>query len=258
MAATPEGRAPGERASAGRARVASNAGSPRNLLMTKPAISAWSAGSSTATRAEEVREHAAAVDVADHERPGGRRPARAPCWRCRSARRLISAGEPAPSQTTTSNRARSSARLAVTTSSSAALRRWYDSALTVPSTRPRTTTWPERSLPGLSSTGLNATLGARPQAAPACACARPISPPSARDDGVVGHVLRLERRHRDAPPVQPPAEPRHDHALARVGRRAGDQQRTPHTRTLRPGTRIPAPLPTVNGCGSCCGPGGSR
>ena len=58
-----------------------------------------------------------------------------------------------------------------------------------------------------------------------------------RHDGVVGHVLRLERRHRDPPPVQPPAEPRHDRALARIGRRTGDQQRTPHTRTLRPGTR---------------------
>ena len=95
------------------------------------------------------------------------------------ARRLISAGEPAPSQTTTSNRDRRSARVAVTTSSSAALRSRYDSALTVPCARPSTTTCDDRSLPGLSSTGLNATLGASPHACACMAWARPISPPSA-------------------------------------------------------------------------------
>jgi hypothetical protein len=44
--------------------------------------------------------------------------------------------------------------------------------------RPSTTTCELRSLPGLSSTGLNATLGSSPQACACIACARPISPPS--------------------------------------------------------------------------------
>ena len=68
--------------------------------------------------------------------------------------------------------------MAVTTSSSAPLRSRYDSALTVPCARPSTTTCDDRSLPGLSSTGLNATLGASPHACACIACARPISPPS--------------------------------------------------------------------------------
>src|SRR6185312_17364647 len=58
-------------------------------------------------------------------------------------------------------------------------RSWYDRALTVPCAFPSTTTWELRSLPGLSSTGLNATLGSSPQACACIACARPISPPSA-------------------------------------------------------------------------------
>ena len=53
-----------------------------------------------------------------------------------------------------------------------------DIALTVPCAFPSTTTCDDRSLPGLSSTGLNATLGASPHACACIACARPISPPS--------------------------------------------------------------------------------
>src|SRR6266568_3076121 len=43
---------------------------------------------------------------------------------------------------------------------------------------PRTTSCERRSLPGLSSTGLNRTLGSSPHARACSACARPISPPS--------------------------------------------------------------------------------
>ncbi|GAA4872556.1 hypothetical protein GCM10023403_43860 [Pseudonocardia benzenivorans] len=94
------------------------------------------------------------------------------------ARRLISAGDPAPSQTTTSNRARNPANDSATTAPNAAVRARYDTALTCPATRPRTTTCDDRSLPGLSNTGLNSTLGANPHACACIACARPISPPS--------------------------------------------------------------------------------
>src|SRR5215217_3747499 len=51
-------------------------------------------------------------------------------------------------------------------------------ALTVSTTCPRNTSCEVRSLPGLSSIGLNRTLGARPAARACMACARPISPPS--------------------------------------------------------------------------------
>ena len=130
-------------------------------------------------RAEQVREHPAPVDVADHDHRQVRglgqphvrdvggpqvdlgRASRRPR---RPRRRTATAGRPA---------------VAVTTSSSAALRSRYDSALTVPCACPSTTTCDDRSLPGLSSTGLNATLGASPHACACIAWARPISPPSA-------------------------------------------------------------------------------
>jgi hypothetical protein len=50
-------------------------------------------------------------------------------------------------------------------------------ASTVRTASPSSTTWLEWSLPGLSSTGLNRTSGARPQAAACIAWARPSSPP---------------------------------------------------------------------------------
>ena len=50
-----------------------------------------------------------------------------------------------------------------------------------------------------------------------------------RDERVQRHVLRLERRHLHALPGQPPAQPGHQHALARVRTRPGDQQRPSHT-----------------------------
>ena len=95
------------------------------------------------------------------------------------ARRLISAGLPAPSQMTTSKRARRSAsdvergRRAARPSA-----RGSDSADTSPIGWPTHDTWLERSLPGLSSTGFIAASGSTPAAAACIACARPISAPS--------------------------------------------------------------------------------
>ena len=53
--------------------------SPRNLLMTKPATSAWSAGVEQRHGAEQGGEHAAPVDVADHDRRQVRPPGPGPC-----------------------------------------------------------------------------------------------------------------------------------------------------------------------------------
>ena len=49
-----------------------------------------------------------------------------------------------------------------------------------------------------------------------------------RHERVQRHVLRLERRHLHALPGQPPAQPGHQHALARVRTCPGDQQRPSH------------------------------
>ena len=79
---------------------ASSPGSPRNLLMTKPLTRAWSA-TQQGDGPEQGREHAAPVDVADHDdRQPGRRAS--PMLAMSVSRRLISAGLPAPSQMTTS------------------------------------------------------------------------------------------------------------------------------------------------------------
>ncbi len=95
------------------------------------------------------------------------------------ARRLISAGLPAPSQMTTSYSRRNCARLSRATSSRRAACCRYSTASTSPTGLPSTITWLRRSLPGLSSTGFIRASGSRPAAAACMACARPISAPSA-------------------------------------------------------------------------------
>ena len=100
------------------------AASPRNLLITKPATCAWSSASSSASVPNSDGEDAAAVDVADDAAPAGRRRGRGPCSSGRRARRLISAGLPAPSQTTTSKRARRSASAPARSAAAASLSCW--------------------------------------------------------------------------------------------------------------------------------------
>ena len=95
------------------------------------------------------------------------------------ARRLISAGLPAPSQITTSYSRRSWARLSAATSSSRPACPRYSTAPTSPSGWPSTTTWLRHSPPGLSSTGFIRASGSMPAAAACMAWARPISAPSA-------------------------------------------------------------------------------
>ena len=98
--------------------------------------------------------------------------------------RLISAGLPAPSQITTSNRARRSARASSTSGISARLDSWYSAAVCTPVARPITTTWLARSLVGLSSTGFIAASGGTPAATAWTHWAWPISAPSAVTDAL--------------------------------------------------------------------------
>src|SRR6201996_7180160 len=94
------------------------------------------------------------------------------------ARKLISAGEPAPSQMTASNSVRSRANSSCTTADSLLRSDQYSAAVATPATCPLTTSCEVMSLPGLSRIGLNRTLGAKPAARACIAWARPISPPS--------------------------------------------------------------------------------
>src|SRR5271155_1057966 len=94
------------------------------------------------------------------------------------ARKLISAGGPAPSQITTSNSVRNCANSSCTIAESLLRSDQYSAAVTEPATCPPITSCEVVSLPGLSRIGLNRTLGARPAARACIAWARPISPPS--------------------------------------------------------------------------------
>src|SRR5271155_4448685 len=94
------------------------------------------------------------------------------------ARKLISAGEPAPSQITTSNSVRNCANSSCTIADSLLRSDQYSAAGATPATCPLITSCEVMSLPGLSRIGLNRTLGARPAARACIAWARPISPPS--------------------------------------------------------------------------------
>ena len=57
--------------------LSSSSGAPRNLLITKPEISAWSSGDEQGQRAVHGGEHPAAVDVADHDDRQAGRPGQA-------------------------------------------------------------------------------------------------------------------------------------------------------------------------------------
>ena len=154
----------------------SSSRAPRNLLITKPAISAWSAGSSSATvpcsAANTPPRSMSPTTIT------GRPAARArPMLATSVGRRLISAGLPAPSQITTSYSRRSSARLSAATARSRPAWLRYSTASTSPAGWPSSTTWLRRSLPGLSRTGFIRASGSIPAAAACIAWARPISAP---------------------------------------------------------------------------------
>ena len=92
--------------------------------------------------------------------------------------RLISAGEPAPSITTTSFSARSSSSAAATCGQTLALRPRQGARDKASSTRPSSTTWLRVSPSGLSSSGFMRTSGAARAANAWKYWALPISPPA--------------------------------------------------------------------------------
>jgi hypothetical protein len=92
--------------------------------------------------------------------------------------KLISAGEPAPSHSTTSKREHRSARASSTVASRSGLAAWYSAAVMTPTGWPRTTTWLERSPVGFRRIGFMATSGSMPAANAWTPWARPISSPS--------------------------------------------------------------------------------
>ena len=92
--------------------------------------------------------------------------------------RLISAGEPAPSMTTSSHVPASRCRLSRAAAASVALRSRQPARPSAASTRPCTTTCDAVSRSGLSSTGFMSTPGSAPAASAWKYCAAPISAPS--------------------------------------------------------------------------------
>ena len=92
--------------------------------------------------------------------------------------RLISAGEPAPSITTTSFSASSSSSARATTGQTDRLRPRHGMRESSALTWPISTTWLCVSLSGLSSSGFMRTSGAARAASAWKYCALPISPPA--------------------------------------------------------------------------------
>ena len=178
---TARGRAPPSRSRCAIAAMpsANSAGSPRNLLTMKPRISAASSGVEHRLGADEARDHAAAVDVADqHDRHIGRaRKAhigdvvRAQVDLRRAAGALDQHEIGLGAAGARSCRARTASARASSPDTPRPWRCRY--------TRPCTTICAPISLCGFSSTGFMCTLGGTRAARACSACARPISPPSA-------------------------------------------------------------------------------
>ena len=180
--------------------------SPRNLLTMKPLSSARSAGSSSAR---------VPTRLAIRRRGRCRRPAR-PARRAASAkpmlamspaRRLISAGLPAPSTRTRSASPRAARSSPAPSAAASASARDTRAACALPSTRPCTTTCAPVSVCGFSSTGFMWTDGATPQARACSAWARPISPPSAVTAALFDMFCGLNGRTRRPRRVKARARP---------------------------------------------------
>ncbi len=199
---------------------ANSAGSPRNLLTRKPRISAASAASITAPGADQARDHAAAVDVADeHDRHvgGARKPhigdVVVPQVHFRGAARAFDQHEVGRLlECARSCRARTASGRA----SCPGKPRPWRSRTPCPARRPARPT----SLCGLSSTGFMCTLagnarGARLQRLGAADLAAIL-----RHRRIVRHVLRLERPHPQVAVGEGARQPGHDQRLADVGARA--------------------------------------
>ena len=136
----------------------SRAASPRNLLSTKPRRRARSAsGSSAQVPYRWAKAPPRSISATSRQR--------ASAWRATRrlttslAIRLISAGEPAPSITTTSWLARSASSAAAICGQTRSLRPRQGSSPSAWSTCPISTTWLRVSASGLSSSGFMRTSG---------------------------------------------------------------------------------------------------
>ncbi|MBL3684503.1 hypothetical protein F2981_16160 [Sinorhizobium meliloti] len=131
------------------------------------------------------------VDIAD-ENDGYVSPGGKPILAMSPARRLISAGEPAPSTITRSAPADTCSKLSMTSRGP-----WLESLvvppLAWPATLPWTTIWLPTSDCGFRSTGFICTEDGTVRQAPGAIAQRPISPAVVSNGGIVRHVLGLER-----------------------------------------------------------------
>ncbi len=100
---------------------ASSRASPRNLFTIQPAISDWSSAESSAS-VPNIDANTPPRSMSPTTTTGSRAADANPMFAMSRSRRLISAGEPAPSHTTTSNRDRRSARHSNDRSSSTGFR----------------------------------------------------------------------------------------------------------------------------------------
>ncbi len=148
--------------------------------------------------------------------------------------RLISAGEPAPSSTTTSCAAARRSKLSRTSGNrSRTLSRKNSAAVTVRQIRPFTTTCAPTSVDGLMRIGF--IVDRRRNAAGfrlhrlRAADLQTIG----RRRGIERHVLRLERRHAQSAIDENAAERRRQHGFADVRRGPQHHQRAAHRRTGR-------------------------
>ena len=155
---------------------ANNEASPRNLLSTKPCSKARSAsGISAQVPYRCAKAPPRSMSVTSKQRASA----------CRATRRLtmsldirlISAGEPAPSITTTSFSSRNASSACAICGHTRSLRLRHGSAVSSALTCPISTTWLCVSRSGFSSKGLWRTSGCVRAARAWKYCALPISPP---------------------------------------------------------------------------------
>ncbi len=153
--------------------------SPRNLLTIHPRMWTWSASSSRA-RVPYIAARTPPRSMSPTTTTG-RSTARArPMLTKSPSRRLISAGLPAPSAMTTSNRDDKSRNASNAFCANASRPVAHSPASSSPQGRPIRTTCDRRSDPGLRSTGFIAASGVTRHATAWTHCARPISDPSAQ------------------------------------------------------------------------------
>ena len=204
--------------------------------MTKPATCAWSSASSSASvpKSEAKTPPRSMSPTTSTGRPASR--AR-PMFVRSAWRRLISAGLPAPSQTTTSKRARRSASARATTGRSSCFERLVGARVRVGVGLAHDDDLAVALARRLDEDRVHRGLGLDPGGRRLHGLRAPDLRAVARHDRVQRHVLRLERRDADALAVQPAADAGRDDGLAGIRVRAADEDRAVHRAALRPSAR---------------------